>query len=138
MRKLSFLLSILLLASSVSCSAVNRDMQESSDMSQNSEPIESVTSTEETKEDTVITMSYFKNVSKQLQNTIDQFNSENNGYSIILKDYSQYMEEIPADYVGDDLEEKHKEAYDNFTKEAINDIVNNRSEEHTSELQSRI
>lgn len=125
MRKLSFLLSILLLASSVSCSAVNRDMQESSDMSQNSEPIESVTSTEETKEDTVITMSYFDEVSKPLQDTIDRFNSENNGYSIILKDYSQYMEEIPADYVGDDLEEKHKEAYDNFTKEAINDIVNN-------------
>lgn len=125
MRKLSFLLSILLLASSVSCSAVNRDMQESSDMSQNSEPIESVTSTEETKEDTVITMSYFDEVSKPLQDTIDRFNSENNGYSIILKDYSQYMEEIPADCVGDELHKKRIEVNDNFRKEVINDVMNN-------------
>ena len=127
MRKLSFLLSILIVMTSVSCSSVNSDKQESKDMSKNSELIESVTSTEETKQEAVITMSCLETVPKQLQDTIDRFNSENNGYSIILKDYSQYMEEIPANYAGDDLEEKLNEAKKNFRKETVNDILNNNS-----------
>lgn len=127
MRKLSFLLSILIVMTSVSCSSVNSDKQESKDMSKNSELIESLTSTEETKQEAVITMSCLETVPKQLQDTIDRFNSENNGYSIILKDYSQYMEEIPANYAGDDLEEKQNEAKKNFRKETVNDILNNNS-----------
>ena len=124
MRKFSFLLSILLLASSVSCSSENRDKQ-GSEVNPNSESSESEISTEEIKQDVVITMSCFENVSKQLQNTIDQFNSENNGYSIILKDYSQYKEKIPADCVGDELHKKQVEVNDNFRKKVINDVVNN-------------
>lgn len=72
-------------------------------------------------------MSCLETVPKQLQDTIDRFNSENNGYSIILKDYYQYMEEIPANYAGDDLEEKQNEAKKNFRKETVNDILNNNS-----------
>lgn len=126
MRKLSFILSVLLFASSISCSSVDRDKQEN-DMSQSPETIEQEITTEETKQDIVITMSCFESAPKQLQDIIDRFNSEDNGYSIVFKDYSQYYEKIPADYVGDDLEEKIDKAKEKFRKESVNDILNNNS-----------
>lgn len=126
MRKLSFLLSVLLLTSSVSCSSVDRDKQES-DVSQSSEPIEQEITTEAPKQDVVITMSCFESAPEQLQDIIDRFNSENNGYSIVLKDYSKYYEKIPADYAGDDLEEIINKAKEKFRKESVNDILNNNS-----------
>ena len=126
MRKLSFLLSVLLLTSLVSCSSVDRDKQEN-DVSQSSETIEQEIITEAPKQDIVITMSCFESVPKQLQDTIDRFNSENNGYSIVLKDYSQYYEKIPDDYAGDDIAEKMNQAKEKFRKESVNDILNNNS-----------
>lgn len=124
MKKLIFLISFCMLASSVSCSTVTQNNQ-NVDTGISSEPIEKEITTGAPKPDVKITMSCFESISEQLQNTIDCFNAENNGYSIILKDYSPYLQRLPPDYSGDDLVEKTDEFKAEFKKKYFNDIAKN-------------
>lgn len=78
MRKLSFLLSVLILASSVSCSSVDRNKQET-DVNQSSESIKQEISTEETKQDVVITIAL---ACEPEPGEYDEFNNADNGYRI--------------------------------------------------------
>lgn len=122
-KKFILLLLIATLTSSVSCSSMNKNEQSmTSGTTEAEQPSEVV---EKTKEDTVIVLTSLGGVQAQYKNAADEFNERDNGYRVEIKDYGQFLNLPPSDYIGDDLDELIDEANETFREDFVNDFCEN-------------
>lgn len=118
MKRILFLTYLLLFAQ-VSCTFYPKNLETSSD---NIIETDKQVTTQEN-QTTELVLSCFDGVPDYISSAIEIFNSENNGYNIILKDYSQFIGEMPEE--GDEdfegkIEKAYNEAYQKFFDDCIN------------------
>lgn len=76
----------------------------------------------EKREETTLVLSCFRGVPNYISNAVEIFNSEDNGYNITVRDYSQFIGEMPAE--GDEnAEEKINKAYAQAYQKFFDDCI---------------